>query len=264
MSWALIAGGSKGIGYAVSEALARRGYDILLVARDGLALAAAKSKLESHLPVRVETFAADLSLPASAGDIANWCYDNAFELNILCHVAGMGGVKDYLRLPVSELNRMVSVNFISPMGLTLSMLPMLQKNAPSFILNTASLAGFAPFPFKNIYSATKSAVLFFSYSLRNQLKEKNISVSCLCPGPVFTKPAIETETRKRLGWFGSQMAIEPGALGEMAVRQMMNGRMIIVPGRLSFLVSILLRLLPAGILARILSEKPTANLTDTV
>src|SRR5665213_596631 len=83
MSWALIAGGSKGIGYAVSEALGRRGYDILLVARDGQALAAAKSKLESHMPVRVETFAADLSLPASAGDIANWCRDNAFDLNIL-------------------------------------------------------------------------------------------------------------------------------------------------------------------------------------
>lgn len=49
-----------------------------------------------------------------------------------------------------------------------------------------SLAGFAPFPVKNIYSATKCALIFFSYSPRYQLKEKNISVSCLCPGPVLT------------------------------------------------------------------------------
>ncbi len=51
-----------------------------------------------------------------------------------------------------------------------------------------------------MYSATKAAVIYFSYGLRNQLKKKKISVSCLTPGPVFTKPQIKAVTKEKLGW----------------------------------------------------------------
>ncbi|MDP4129962.1 MAG: SDR family NAD(P)-dependent oxidoreductase [Bacteroidota bacterium] len=254
MSWALITGGSKGLGYSIAEALGGRGYDILLLARNKEDLVSAKHRLESNWSIQVETFSIDLSLPGSAEEIGSWCRTQAFEIKILCNVAGLGGAKDFLSLPLSDLIRMVSVNFESPMSLTLSLIPILQKNAPSFILNVGSLAGFAPIPAKNIYSATKSALLFFSYSLRCQLKEKNISVSCLCPGPIFTKPAVEKETRKKLGWLGSQMAVEPARVGEMAVRNTLKRKMLIIPGRLSTLISFVLRVMPARLLARIFSE----------
>ena len=252
MSWALIAGGSKGIGYAIAEALAGRGYDILLVARNADELSTAKSRLENNFGIRVEVLSCDLSLPGSAMEIANWCSSKELELKIFCHAAGMGGVQDYLSMPLSDLRNMVRVNIESAIGLTLSLLPLLQKNAPSYILNVGSIAGFAPIPVKNIYSATKSALLFFSYSLRCQLKEKNISVSCLCPGPVFTKPAIEKETVNKLGWFGRRMAVEPGIVGEIAVRNMLKHKMIIVPGKWTSLIAFLLRVLPARVLARVL------------
>jgi hypothetical protein len=178
-------------------------------------------------------------------EIADWCISKDLELKILCNATGMGGAKDYLDLPPSDLRNMVRLNIESAIGLTFSLLPILQKNSPSYILNIGSIAGFAPIPVKNIYSATKSALLFFSYSLRFQLKEKNISVSCLCPGPVFTKRAIEEETVKKLGWFGKQMAVEPMAVGEIAVRNMLKHKMIIVPGKLASVISVLLRILPA-------------------
>ena len=73
-----------------------------------------------------------------------------------------------------------------------------------------------------MYSATKSSVIFFSYASRFQLKDKNISVSCLAPGPVYTKPQTENETEKQLGWFGSRMALSPKRVGEIAVRQTLN------------------------------------------
>jgi short-subunit dehydrogenase len=242
--YAMIAGGSKGIGYGIAAALAKRKYNLILIARHLDTLQAAKLKLESEFHVHVEILAIDLSFENSAEEIAKWCNQRNIHLKILCNVAGMGGANDYLSLPLDSLRYMVRLNIESCMALSLTLLPLLEKNAPSYILNVASMAGFAPIPIKNMYSATKSAVVFFSYSLRYQLKDKHISVSCLCPGPVFTKPSIVKDTKEKLGWFGMKMALDPGTVGEVAVKKTLKGRLIIVPGTLAKISSSLIRFLP--------------------
>ena len=242
--YALVAGGSKGIGYAIAEALARRGYNLVLIARHMDSLVAAKHKLESMYNVHVEVLAYDLSTTEAAGEIAKWCMERNLPLNMLCNVAGYGGSHDYLSLPLDTLRYMVRLNVESCMALSLSLLPLLEKNAPSYILNVASMAGFAPIPIKNLYSATKSAVVFFSYSLRYQLKNKNISVSCLSPGPVFTKPEIVADTKKKLGWIGMRMAVSPERVGEIAVRKTFEKKMMIGPGTLAKISSAFIRIMP--------------------
>ena len=242
--YALVAGGSKGIGFAIAEALAKRKYNLILIARHYDSLNAAKHKLEATYGVHVEVLVYDLASRSAAKDIADWCTQKKIALKVLCNVAGYGGANDYLSLPLDSLRYMVDVNIASPMALTLTLLPLLEKNAPSYILNVASMAGFAPIPVKNIYSATKSAVVFFSYSLRYQLKEKNISVSCLSPGPVFTKPSIIKDTKEKLGWIGIKMAVSPHRVGEVAVRKTLRGRMMIIPGTLPTIMSVFVRVLP--------------------
>jgi uncharacterized protein len=242
--YALVAGGSKGIGYGIAEALAKRGYNLILIARHMDTLMAAKNKLESVYPIHVEVLAIDLSFDTAAGEIAKWCTDHNIHLKILCNVAGLGGANDYLSFPLDSLRYMVRLNIESCMALSLTLLPLLEKNAPSYILNVASMAGFAPIPVKNMYSATKSAVVFFSYSLGYQLKEKNISVSCLCPGPVFTKPEIVKDTKAKLGWFGMKMALDPGTVGEVAIKKTLKKKLIIVPGTLAKISSDLIRFFP--------------------
>ena len=140
------------------------------------------------------------------------------------------------------------------MALTLRLIPLLEKNSPSYVLNVASMAGLAPIPSKNMYSATKSAVIFFSYSLRYQLKEKNISVSCLAPGPVFTKPSVIEDTKKNLGCFGIKMAVAPERVGEIAVKKTLRKKMLIVPGTLARISSTLIRLLPKKIIVSIYNK----------
>lgn len=244
LPYALIAGGSKGIGYAIAEALAKRGFNLILIARHYDSLIAAKTKLESAYGIHVELLIIDLAREEAADEIAKYCYDRNIPLKMLCNVAGLGGGKDYLSFPLDSLRYMVRLNIESCMALSLNLLPLLEKNSPSYILNVASMAGFAPIPIKNMYSATKSAVIFFSYSLRYQLKSKNISVSCLTPGPVFTKPSIIKDTRKKLGWFGVWMAVPPNKVGEIAVRKTLQKKMIIVPGTLAKLSSVFIRVLP--------------------
>lgn len=242
--YALVAGGSKGIGYAIAEALAKRKFNLILIARHQDALSLAKEKLESQYKIHVELLRLDLAYETTADSIAKWCINRNIRLKMLCNVAGFGGSRDYLLLPLDSLRYMVRLNVESCMALSLTLLPLLEKHAPSYILNVASMAGFAPIPVKNMYSATKSAVIFFSYALRNQLKKKHISVSCLSPGPVFTKPEIEEDTKQKLGWFGVKMAVSPKKVGEIAVRKTLRGKMMIVPGTLSKISSFFIRILP--------------------
>jgi len=242
--WALVAGGSKGIGFAIAEALAKRGYNLILIARHLDSLVAAKDDLEYMYHIHVEILRYDLSQDESAPEIAKWCTERNIQLKMLCNVAGFGGSRDYLSIPLDSLRYMINLNVGSAMALTLTLLPLLEKNAPSYILNVASMAGFAPIPVKNMYSATKSAVVFFSYSLSYQLEEKNISVSVLCPGPVFTKPEIREDTKKKLGWFGMLMAVPPEKVGEVAVRETLNKKLVIVPGTLAKIMSSVIRFLP--------------------
>lgn len=244
-SYALIAGGSKGIGYALAEALAKRGYNLVLIARNVDTLNAAKAKLEQQYGVQVEILSKDLSKETTAKEIGDWCKERDLPLKILCNVAGLGGVHDYLEgLSTDSIRYMMRLNIESAVMLTHELIPVLEKNSPSHILNVASMAGLAPMPQKNIYSATKSAILFFSYSLRNQLKKRDITVSCLAPGPVFTKPEVIQTTMEELGWFGKIISLQPERVGEVTVRKMLKGRMVIVPGTVSRVSSSLLRILP--------------------
>lgn len=252
--YALIAGGTKGIGYAIAEAWAKRNYNLVLIARHWDSLTAAKTKLESAYGIHVELLSYDLSHEEAATKIAQWCIERNIPLKALCNVAGAGGSGDYLSTSLDSLRNMVRLNIESCMALTLTLLPLLEKNAPSYIINVASMAGFAPIPLKNIYSATKSAILFFSYSLRYQLKGKHISVSCLAPGPVYTRPEIIAETKKQLGKFGDKMARTPEQVGEKTVRQALKGKMIIVPGFYANVLSGVLRIVPLRISASIYNK----------
>lgn len=249
--YALIAGGSKGIGLGIANALARRGYNLVLIARHMDSLLAAKKEIETNFEVHVEVLSFDLSEKGAADAIAAWCTARNLRLKMLCNVAGLGGEGDYLSLPLDTLRYMIHLNLESPMALCLTLLPLLEKNAPSYILNVASMAGFAPIPSKNLYAATKAGLISFSYSLRYQLKPKHISVSYLAPGPVYTKPEIKRQTKKLLGWLGNAMAQKPGKVGEVAIRKTLKGRPVIVPGGIAKFLSGVLRIAPKRIVTYI-------------
>ena len=146
--YALITGGSKGIGYGIAEALAKRRYNLILVARDQDMLLAAKNKLESTYHIHVEILVNDLSREESADEISQWCVSRNIPLKLLCNNAGTGGANDYLSASLDSLRYMARLNMESGMALTFRLLPLLEKNAPSYILNVASYNS-NPLPSKN-------------------------------------------------------------------------------------------------------------------
>lgn len=249
--FAIVAGGSKGIGYAIADALARRDFNLILIARNEGSLRSARDSLEVKYGIQVEILGADLTDERVAPELAQWCTKNRLPLKMLCNVAGMGGSNDFRQLPSDSLRYMIRINLESPVAMVNELLSLLEKNRPSYILNVASMAAFGPIPVKNVYSASKSGMLFFSYSLRYQLRDKGISVSCLTPGPVYTKPEIEQVTKEKLGFFGDWMSVAPRRVGEIAVKGTLNEKMVIVPGTTSKLASVVIRMLPRRWAARV-------------
>ncbi len=247
MKYALVSGGSKGIGFAIASALAKRKFNLILVARNAEDLHDAKTKIENNHPVIVETLSFDLADERAAIKIGDWCSERNLPVSVLCNVTGMGGAADYLSNSLDEALYMLKLNMEPAVALTHQLLPLLKNNQPAYILNVSSMAGFAPISVKNIYSASKSAMIFFSYSLRYQLKASHISVSCLCPGPVFTRPDIEKETRAKLGRLGGWMAVSPEKIGETAIGTFKK-KMLIVPGALNKMVSLVIRTLPRTVI----------------
>ena len=143
-SYALIAGGSKGIGLGIAEALAKRNYDLFLIARNADDLAGAKNKLENEFRVQVEILSCDLSHSDSPETIYAWCIKKNPQLKILCNAAGMGGSGDFPELSLQDSRTMIRLNLESAVSLSHLFIPLLKINAPSYILNVGSMAGFAP------------------------------------------------------------------------------------------------------------------------
>ena len=127
MSWAIIAGGSKGIGIHIAEALAKRKYNLLLVARNLKELSEAKNNIENNFQIQVEILSCDLSLPESASAISDCCTSKGLDVNILCNAAGLGGSKDFPDLPLNDLRTMVRTNLESSIALSLTLIPLLKK-----------------------------------------------------------------------------------------------------------------------------------------
>jgi uncharacterized protein len=247
MSWALIAGGSKGIGYGIAEALSARRYDLVLIGRNQPDLESARSRLMDKYHNKIEILSCDLLLEESGNLMYNFCRRNSVPVSILCIAAGMGGSADFPDLPPEDLKKMIRMNLELAVSLCQIFRPILRENAPSHILTVGSMASFAPFPLKNVYSATKAALLYFTYSIRQQFKPDNIKAGCLCPGPVYTKPEIEQETKKRLKWLAKYMTVHPTKVGEMAIRGLLRGKALIIPGTIPLIISFFLRVMPAGI-----------------
>src|SRR6185503_6791329 len=100
-------------GYAIAEALAKRKYDLVLIARHQSTLEMAKEELEMKYGVKVSILICDLSREDSAEEVASWCMENNIPLNILCNSVGIGGTADYLSSTLEEMQFMVRLNIES-------------------------------------------------------------------------------------------------------------------------------------------------------
>ena len=187
-STALITGASAGLGAEFARQLASTASRIILVGRRVERLRELAAVLQPGAPyLRIDCFAADLSLASERERLAAWVIREEIPVNLLINNAGLGDLGSFDSAPWERIAPMLEVNVTALTHLTPLPLPMLRAQRPSAILNVSSVAGFYPLPGMAVYAATKAYVTSFSEALRMELSSEAITVTALCPGPVPTE-----------------------------------------------------------------------------
>lgn len=233
MAYALITGASKGIGKEFALSLAKRKYDLLLVARTESLLSGLSAEIQKKYGVSVHHKAVDLSASQAAGDILSWCKSGGYDINVLVNNAGYGLHGAFEKVSLSEQLNMMWLNMSATVQLTHLALPLLrQHSGKSYILNVASTAAYQAVPYLGVYSATKAFVLSFTRALRQELKGSNVSVTCLSPGAVethFMERAGMAEVKK-IAKQAAKFNMQADVVAEFGINAMLNGRAEVVPG----------------------------------
>ncbi|PXW25005.1 SDR family NAD(P)-dependent oxidoreductase [Paraburkholderia caballeronis] len=183
---ALITGASTGIGAVYADRLARRGYDLVLVARsqDKLDRLAARLTAQTGRPVR--TVVADLAAPDDLRRVEQLIRVDA-GLTMLVNNAGFGSAAPLLDADVDAMEAMVTLNVTALTRLTYAAAPRFVARGGGTIVNIASIVAVAPEILNGVYGGTKAFVLAFSQSLRHELASKGVRVQAVLPGAIRTE-----------------------------------------------------------------------------
>ncbi len=186
MKTALITGASGGIGEEFARVFAEKGYDLVLVARSEDKLKSIAKDLKKQYKTKVTVLVQDLSKSRSASKIYNEIKKKGIIIDAVVNNAGFGDFGVFVDEKLKTVTEMVNLNIASLTEMTFLFLNDMKERNSGSILNIASTAAFQPVPKMAVYGATKSYVLNFTEALHHELRETNINVSVLCPGPTVT------------------------------------------------------------------------------
>ncbi len=183
---ALITGASSGIGAVYADRLAKRGYDLILVARNQNRLAALARRLEAETGRSVETIAADLNDKADLARIETALRTNA-SITLLVNNAGVGATAPLLDSDVEKMDQMIRLNVGALTRLTYASAPGFVARGGGTIVNIASIVAISPETLNGVYGGSKAFVLALSQSLNHELAGKGVRVQAVLPGATATE-----------------------------------------------------------------------------
>jgi short-subunit dehydrogenase len=203
---ALITGASTGIGATYADRLARRGHDLVLVARDTARLEALAAKLKAATGVKVDIITADLTQKADLARVEARLRDDA-AIDILINNAGVALAGAFIEQDIDRAEDMVQLNIVSVTRLAHAAAKAFAARDRGAIVNISSVVGLAPELQMAVYGATKAYVTYFTQTLRLQLSP-NIHLQAVLPG------ATRTELWDRSGIGGAEV-LDPNTLMEV-------------------------------------------------
>jgi uncharacterized protein len=183
---ALITGASAGIGAIYADRLAKRGYDLILVARNRSRLAALAQRLKNETGRSVETVAADLNDKTDLARIETTLRTDA-SITLLVNNAGVGAAAPLLNSDVEKMDEMIRLNVGALTRLTYAAVPGLVARGGGTIVNISSIAAISPETLNGVYGGSKAFVLAFSQSLQHELAQQGIRVQAVLPGATATE-----------------------------------------------------------------------------
>ena len=257
---ALVTGASSGIGEALARELARRGFDLVLVARRADKLQALAESLAADGGVRTMALPCDLTQPDTAAALAASLDTARVEIDLLVNNAGVLFHGPFARQPPAQHRALVELNVLGLTQMLAQFVPPMVARGRGRVLNVASIAAFQPVPMLATYAATKAFVLSITESLAEELKDSGVTVTALCPGITDT-PMLSAAQRasRELQQLPGVLVGSAEPVAREGVDACLAGEVIRVPGALNQLTTVAGRALPRWLVRR-LSGALTRNL----
>lgn len=183
---AIVTGASSGIGAATAIELARRGATVVAVARRADRLAEVVEQCRRH---GTDAFAhpADVSDRAACDDVAAAAAARFGRVDAVVNNAGISLRRHAARASVEEIERVMQINFLGAVYLTMAVLPGMVERRRGSIVNVTSVAGYIPNPHESAYGASKAALSMWSHGLAVDLAGTGVHIGVLSPGPIDTE-----------------------------------------------------------------------------
>jgi uncharacterized protein len=256
----LVTGASRGLGTAYATELARRGSDLVLVARSLSALDEIATRLRSAHGAAVTTIAADLTDRESVAGLLRALDDASVPVDLLVNNAGMGATGPFLDRPLEPNLVSVDLNISALVMLTHALGGQMAARGDGGIINVASTAAFQPMPYQASYGATKAFVLSFTEAVAEELRGSGVRIMGAHPGATDT------------GFFDStshvmdpRVADSPELVARRTLDDFARGKSVSYPGRrLNQVGSWASRFLPRTTTARITGRLNRVIGLDTV
>ncbi|GAA4492589.1 SDR family NAD(P)-dependent oxidoreductase [Gluconacetobacter tumulicola] len=183
---AVVTGASSGIGAIYADRLARRGYDLIVVARNRARLDALAKRLSDTTGRAVEVLAADLEDKANLARVETVLKTDA-SITMLVNNAGFGTFAPLLESDIERMMSMIDINVTALTRLTYAAVPAMVTRGNGALINISSIVSVSPETLNGVYGGTKAFVHAFSTSLNHELKDKGIRVQAVLPGATATE-----------------------------------------------------------------------------
>jgi len=249
-SYALVTGASSGIGKAIAIELAKRGYNLVMVARTEATLVEAAKEISEKHKVEALPFVADLSDPEAHAQVKLFCVSKKLPINILVNNAGYAVFGFFENIPLQEQIDMKQVNNNAMVSLCYDFIPILKLQPKSYILNVASTASLQAIPGFSIYAASKAFVVMFTRGLKMELAKTNIHVCCVLPGPT-TSNFIDRAKMDVLRAASAKFEMPAEKVAQVALKAMFAGAWEVIPGFANAASYIFIKILPKRVAERI-------------
>lgn len=253
---AVVTGASSGIGAEFAEQLARRGAELVLVARDEERLTASSRRLADHGSPRVTPIALDLSEPGAAGRLVAELRERGIVPTMLVNNAGFGTTRPFATTEPEALSRQVALNVTAVVELTRALLPGLVAAGGGTLVNVASLSAYQPLPQMAVYAASKAFVLHFTEALSAELAGSGVKVLAISPGPTRSGFYAASGTDEAGVRFQTPEQVVAVALSALDARRTPAS---VIAGRANRAQVAVGRLLPRGLLLRLASRSVRAS-----
>jgi short-subunit dehydrogenase len=183
---AVITGASAGLGKVYADRFAKRGYDLILVARRKERLDRLSQELQQKYGIKAETLVADLGNEADLKRVGDAIAEND-RITVLVNNAGTSVLKPSIDIPIDAVENQMNVNAKSVTRLSLAVLPNFVKRNSGTLINIGSVLSFFALPISTSYSATKAHVMLFTIGLRDELANTGVRVQLVLPASTDTE-----------------------------------------------------------------------------